>query len=85
MTEDKLTRKVLNIMRKVLNSMRKRLAGEWSGWDGETLVTLFDGSRWQQDEYYYEYRYSFMPWATIEHGKMLVDGMNRAVRVRRID
>lgn len=65
--------------------MRQRPAGDWSGWDGETVVELFDGSRWKQDEYYYEYRYWFMPWATIERGKMMVDGMNRAVRVQRID
>jgi hypothetical protein len=28
--------------------------GEWSGWDGETVVQLTDGSVWRQDEYYYE-------------------------------
>ncbi|MDQ0537515.1 hypothetical protein QF011_000045 [Curtobacterium flaccumfaciens] len=63
---------------------KQRLAGEWTGWDGDTVVELSDGSRWKQQEYYYEYRYGYMPWASIDDGKMLVDGMKRSVRVSRM-
>lgn len=54
--------------------------GEWSGWSGDTIVELTDGSVWRQDEYHYSYR----PEVNISNGKMLVKGMNRAIRVRRL-
>lgn len=28
--------------------------GSWSGWSGDTIVQLTDGSVWRQDEYLYE-------------------------------
>lgn len=58
--------------------------GSWSGWKGDTVVTLTDGSKWKQAEYYYEYRYAYRPEAAIVGGEMFVAGMNRAVRVRRV-
>ncbi len=58
--------------------------GEWSGWDGETVVELTDGSVWEQAEYYCEYRCAYRPRVTVAGGKLQVDGMRRAVRVRRI-
>lgn len=64
--------------------MTLNVEGSWEGWSGETLVELSDGSVWRQDEYVYEYRYAYRPKAGITNGKMLVDGMSRAVRVRRI-
>jgi len=57
--------------------------GSWSGWDGDTIVQLTDGSVWRQDEYFYEYHYAYRPAVTVSSGKMLVKGMNRAIRVRR--
>jgi len=56
----------------------------WEGWDGDTIVELSDGSLWQQDEYLYEYRYAYRPGVTISDGKMLVEGMKRPVRVKRL-
>jgi hypothetical protein len=38
------------------SAVRSRIEGEWTGWDGSTVVTLVDGSVWQQDEYYYRYQ-----------------------------
>jgi hypothetical protein len=58
--------------------------GSWSGWSGDTLVQLTDGSVWRQDEYHYEYHYSYRPEVTIERGKMIVKGMRKAIRVRKI-
>lgn len=59
--------------------------GAWEGWKGETIVEMTDGSVWKQAEYYYEYRYAYRPEAVIMSGdKLMVDGMNRAVRVRRM-
>lgn len=58
--------------------------GSWSGWDGDTILQLTDGSVWRQDEYHYEYHYAYRPEVTITNGQMLVRGMNRAVRVRRL-
>ena len=58
--------------------------GSWNGWSGETIVQLTDGSVWKQDEYHYEYHYAYRPKVVITNGKMQVDGMSRAVRVRRV-
>lgn len=58
--------------------------GSWNGWKGDTVVTLTDGSTWKQVEYYYEYLYAYRPEVAIVGGAMLVAGMNRAVRVRRV-
>ena len=58
--------------------------GAWTGWSGDTIVQLTDGSVWRQDEYRYEYHYSYRPKVEISRGKMQVAGMQHAVRVRRI-
>ncbi|MBC9822843.1 hypothetical protein [Terrabacter sp. MAHUQ-38] len=64
--------------------MTQHVDGSWSGWDGDTIVQLTDGSVWRQDEYHYEYRYAHRPKATVSNGKMLVEGMSRAIRVRKL-
>ena len=59
--------------------------GAWNGSDGTTFVEMTDGSKWKQAEYYYEYHYAYRPEAAVTRdGLMLVDGMSRAVRVRRV-
>lgn len=58
--------------------------GSWEGWSGDTIVQLTDGSVSRQDEYVYSYSYAYRPNVSISNGKMLVDGMNQAVRVRRL-
>jgi hypothetical protein len=58
--------------------------GAWTGWSGDTIVQLTDGSVWRQDEYRYEYHYAYRPKVEISKGKMQVAGMRHAVRVRRI-
>ena len=41
--------------------MKARINGSWTGWYGNTIVKLTNGSVWEQAEYYYEYRYSYRP------------------------
>ena len=65
--------------------MRRQVEDAWTGWSGDTVVKLTDGSVWRQAEYRHEYRYSYRPHVTIEGNVMHVDGMSRGVRVRRID
>jgi len=65
--------------------VRLQLEGEWNGWDGNTIVKLTDGSVWRQEEYLFEYRYSYRPHVTLQGNVMHVDGMSRGIRVRRLD
>lgn len=64
--------------------MTRRINGAWTGWDGDTVVELTDGSTWKQTEYHYEYRYAYRPEVVIERDRMMVAGMRRAVRVTRL-
>lgn len=64
--------------------MKKAIDGARQGWKGDTVVELSDGSKWEQAEYYYEYRYAHRPEVTLTGDLMLIDGMKRAVRVRRL-
>ena len=67
-----------------ISPRESRVAGEWSGWDGETTIELEDGTVWQQTEYLYEYRYAYRPEAMVHDNMMLVEGMSRPARVRRV-
>lgn len=67
--------------------IKSQIDGEFSGWEGETLIKLVSGQVWQQSEYWYHYHYSYMPRVTIMQDggyKMLVEGTSRAVRVERL-
>ena len=67
--------------------IESRIDGEFEGWEGETIGKLMNGQIWLQTEYHYHYAY--MPEVLIYSSgsgyKMKVDGVNRAVGVRRID
>lgn len=41
--------------------MRSQVENEWTGWSGDTIVTLTDGSVWRHEEYHYEYHYAYRP------------------------
>jgi hypothetical protein len=68
----------------MLCHMTLHIDGSWNGWSGDTIVQLTDGSVWRQDEYHYEYCYAYRPAVTVSNGKMLVKGMKKAIRVRRL-
>ncbi|MGH7019576.1 MAG: hypothetical protein ACREEY_06850 [Brevundimonas sp.] len=65
--------------------MTLQVEDDWEGWDGDTIVKLSDGSVWRQEEYHYEYSYSYRPYVTLAGDLMHVQGMSRAIRVRRLD
>jgi hypothetical protein len=64
--------------------MTLRVNGAWTGWSGDTIVRLTNGSIWRQAQYYYRYQYKYRPKVIIDQGYMYVDGMPKAVKVRRI-
>ncbi len=71
-----------------LPTVRSHIDGEFEGWDGDTIVELVNGQVWEQAEYVYAYAYRYMPevaiYAASGRCKMLVEGMDEAVAVRRI-
>lgn len=62
--------------------------GDFEGWEGETIVKLYNGQIWQQTEYYYHYHYAFMPKALVFKSgsgyKMWVEGIKKAIGVERL-
>ncbi len=65
--------------------MTLQVDNDWEGWDGDTIVKLSNGSVWRQEEYHYEYAYAYRPYVTLAGDLMHVQGMSRAIRVRRLD
>lgn len=65
--------------------MTLRVEGTWTGWSGDTIVRLSNGSVWRQSQYYYRYQYKYRPKVIIDGSYMHVDGMPKAIKVRRID
>lgn len=61
-----------------------RVKGAWTGWDGKTVVELTDGSKWAQAQYHYEYRYIYRPEVILDRNMMMVAGMSKPIRVRRL-
>jgi len=64
--------------------VKSRVGGTWTGWDGSTVVKLVNGWVWEQVGGYYRYQYKYRPEVSVEGNKMHVDGMPRAVLVRRL-
>ena len=68
--------------------IESEIAGDFNGWDGETIFKLDNGQIWQQSEYDYEYEYAYRPKVTIYKTgggyKMKVEGMEDTIYVRRL-
>jgi len=64
--------------------MQSRVEGAWTGWSGSTVVRLSNGSVWQQAQYYYRYQYKYRPRVIIDGNQMHVEGMPKAIKVRRL-
>jgi hypothetical protein len=73
---------------KTSDVIESEIAGDFNGWDGETIFKLTNGQIWQQAEYDYEYEYAFQPEVTIYKAaggyKMKVEGMDDTINVKRI-
>jgi len=68
--------------------IESQIAGEFSGWDGETIFKLTNGQIWQQAAYAYTYSYKYRPkvliFRTTGGYEMQVEGMDERIRVVRI-
>ena len=68
--------------------IESKVDGTFNGWDGETIVKLSNGQIWQQTKYYYRYRYRYRPEVLIYKSgsvyKMIVEGVDKAVQVKRL-
>lgn len=69
-------------------AVETNIAGDFNGWDGDTVFKLSNGEIWEQAEYEYMYSYSFMPGVTIyatQSGcEMKVEGEDEGILVKRI-
>lgn len=70
------------------SAIETKIDGDFEGWDGETIFKLANGQIWQQTEYNYHYHYAFSPKVVIYKSgsgyKMKVDGVDKAIGVKRI-
>ncbi|MCF6244969.1 MAG: sel1 repeat family protein [Sulfurovum sp.] len=80
-----------NILRKpsdTLGVIESRVDGQFSGWEGETVVKLMNGQIWKQSSYHYHYHYAYMPNVLIYRSnggyKMKVSGTDKGVGVMRL-
>lgn len=64
------------------------IESDFDGFDSDNIFKLSNGQVWQQDEYKYKYSYKYRPKVTIVKSdysyKMLVDGIDEAVKVKLI-
>lgn len=70
---------------KTKDVIESKIDGSFEGWKGDTIIKLINGQIWQQTQYYYRYRYSYMPDVLIyfsdDSYKMQVEGIDKAIRV----
>ena len=70
------------------NAFESRIAGEFKGWEGDTVFPLQNGQVWQQASYAYTYHYAYAPrvliYGTAQGWRMQVDGVRGNIAVRRI-
>ena len=69
-------------------AIESTLAGEFNGWDGDTVFKLENGQIWEQAEYSYTYSYSYRPDVTIYQVsggcRLKVEDEEETIIVRRI-
>lgn len=65
------------------------IAGEFEGWDSGAVFELDGGQIWRQTSYQYSYHYAYRPRAIIfDNGggyRMIVEGMQEAIDVERLN
>jgi hypothetical protein len=73
-----------------VDELVSNLVGSFNGWDGNTVFRLDNGQAWQQVDSSYQYARSEGPRVTIRRAAfgsylLQVEGVGKAVRVRRIE
>jgi len=70
------------------NVIESQIAGDFEGWEGETIFKLTNGQIWQQSEYDYTYEYAYRPSVTIyktsQCWKMKVEDVEDTICVKRL-
>ena len=68
--------------------IESRVAEEFNGFDGETVVILENGQIWKQTDITFAFHFAYRPKALLYNSssgwKILVDGIKRAVAVERL-
>jgi hypothetical protein len=76
-------------VREVTNFFKSSIRGQFSGWKGDTIIELQDGTKWQQDEYEYTIDIELSPDVVIFQDGIsfyaFIEGTDEAVRVKKID
>ncbi len=69
-------------------AIESNLAGDFNGWEGETVFKLDNGQIWEQAEHSYTYSYSYRPEVTIYRVsggcRLKVEDEDETILVRRI-
>lgn len=68
--------------------IQSNMAGEFTGWEGDTVFVLDNGQVWQQATYSYRYHHAYRPRVTIvptpQGHLMQVEGVDATILVRQI-
>ena len=72
----------------VTEFVRTCIAGEFEGWDGDTVFNLCNGQVWQQASFSFMYRYRYRPDVLIYRDglvfRLKVEGIDRTIAVVRL-
>ncbi|AIW22994.1 hypothetical protein IX92_28040 (plasmid) [Vibrio coralliilyticus] len=68
--------------------LHSAIAGQFNGFEGDTLFKLANGQVWKQQEYAYWYHYAYAPAVRIERVngqyRMTVNGVAKSISVLRL-
>jgi hypothetical protein len=72
----------------ITDFVRTCIDGNFEGWEGDTIFPLCSGQVWQQASFGFRYHFAFRPDVLIYNVRgayyMQVEGMDEAIRVRRL-
>jgi hypothetical protein len=76
------------LVARVTDFIRTCIDGDFEGWEGETIFVLCNGQVWQQASYDYTYHYAYRPdvliYQTGSGYRMKVEGVQKSIRVIRL-
>ena len=73
-------------VRQIQNVIESKINGKFKGWEGETEYELTNGQVWKQATYKYQYKYPYMPSATLyeTYSGMVMAVKGTRAKVRRV-